>query len=199
TGPQAEWPEEVKLTLDIDRAISVGQELRPLQAKLAYGRRSLRLEQLKIGRPDNVTLEGSGNFDRANVTGSLALNANSASFGQLTALINPFAPALVTKLNAMGGNPGPARARLALELEKGSADRANARIALDLDSPQLKGSTSIVAKPPISAVNGVDVETLKRSELAGGAKQSAGQSGTPLTLLRLRRAMFPGGGAGRRV
>jgi uncharacterized protein involved in outer membrane biogenesis len=194
TGPQGEWPEEVKLTLDIGRAISAGQELRPLQAKLAYGPRSLRLEQLKIGRPDNVTLEGSGNFDRANVTGSLALNSSAASFGQLTALINPFAPALVTRLNAMGGNPGPARARLALELEKGSADRANARIVIDLDSPQLKGTTSIVAKPPISAVNGIDVETLKRSELAVDVKLASDQGRALLTLLGLDRSIVAGEG-----
>jgi uncharacterized protein involved in outer membrane biogenesis len=197
TGSQGEWPEEVKLSLDIGRAISAGQELRPLQAKLAYGPKSLTLEQLKIGQPDNVTLEGSGNFDRANVTGRLALNSSAASFGQLTALINPFAPALVARLNAMGGNPGPARAKLALELEKGSADRANARIVLDLDSPQLKGTTSIAAKPPIAAVNGVDVETLKRSELAVDAKLSSGQGRALLTLLGLDRAIVAGEGPAR--
>lgn len=196
-GPQGEWPEEVKLSLDINSAISAGRELRPLQAKLAYGPKSLRLEQLKIGQPDNVMLEGSGNFDRANVTGSLALNSNAASFGQLTALINPFAPALVTRLNAIGGNPGPARVRLALELEKGNADRANARIVLDLDSPQLKGMTSIVAKPPISAVNGIDVEALKRSELAVEAKLSSQQGSALLTLLGLDRTISAGEGPAR--
>src|SRR5205085_1568267 len=158
---------------------------------------SLRLEQLKIGQPDNVTLEGSGNFDRANVTGSLALNSSAASFGQLTALINPFAPALVARLNAMGENPGPARARLALELEKGSGDRANARIVFDLDSPQLKGTTSIAAKPPISAVNGIDVETLRRSELAVETKLSAAQGSALLMLLGLDRTIVAGEGPAR--
>src|SRR5262249_6270128 len=161
------------------------------------GPRSLRLEQLKVGQPDNVMLEGSGNFDRANVTGWLALNSSAATFGQLTALINPFAPALVARLNAMGGNPGPARAKLALELEKGSADRANAHIVLDLDSPQLKGTTSIAAKPPIAAVNGVDVETLKRSELAVDAKLSSDQGRALLTLLGLDRAIVAGEGPAR--
>jgi large subunit ribosomal protein L24 len=196
-GPQGEWPEEVQLSLDIGRAISAGQELRPLQAKLAFGPKSLRLEQLKIGQPDNVMLEGSGNFDRANVTGSLALNSSAASFGQLTALINPFAPSLVARLNAMGSSPGPARARLALELEKGSADRANARIVLDLDSPQLKGTTSIVAKPPILAVNGVDVEALRRSELAVKTKLSAEKGSALLMLLGLDRTIVAGDGPAR--
>ena len=51
----------------------------------ATGREGYPLEQLKIGQPDNVTLEGAGNFDRVNATGKLALNSSAASLGQLTA------------------------------------------------------------------------------------------------------------------
>src|SRR5262249_30771556 len=165
-GPQGEWPEEAQLSLDIGRAIAVGQELRPLQAKFGYGPKSLTLEQLKIGQPDNATLEGSGSFDRSNVTGKLALSSSAASLGQLTAMINPFVPALAARLSALGQSAGPARAKFSLELQKGNADRANARVALDLDTPQLKGSTTIAARPTIAAINGFDFETLRRSELA---------------------------------
>ena len=63
-GPQAEWPDEAQLSLDIGRAISAGQELRPLVAKIGYGPKTVSLERLKIGQPDNVMLEGAGNFDR---------------------------------------------------------------------------------------------------------------------------------------
>jgi large subunit ribosomal protein L24 len=35
-GPQAEWPDEAQLSLDIGRATAAGQELRPLTAKLGY-------------------------------------------------------------------------------------------------------------------------------------------------------------------
>jgi uncharacterized protein involved in outer membrane biogenesis len=196
-GPQGEWPEELQLSLDVGRAVWSGQELRPLQAKLGYGPKAFTLEQLKIGQPDNVTLEGSGSFDRANVTGRLALNSSAASFSQFTALINPFAPSLAARLNAMGGNPGPARAKLALELEKGSNDRANARVVLDLDAPQLKGTTTVAAKPPISAVNAIDLETLRRSELAVEAKLSSGQGSALLMLLGLDRTIVAGQGPGR--
>ena len=64
-GPQAEWPDEAQLSLNIGRAISAGQELRPLVARLGYGPKTFSLEQLKIGQPDSVTLEGAGSFDRA--------------------------------------------------------------------------------------------------------------------------------------
>ena len=72
-GPQGEWPDEGQLSLDIGRAISAGQELRPLLAKLGYSPKTLSLDQLKIGQPDSVTLEGTGSFDRVNAIGKLAL------------------------------------------------------------------------------------------------------------------------------
>ena len=64
-GPPGDWPEEAQLSLDIGRAMSAGQELRPFAAKLGYGPKSFSLDQLKIGQPDGVALEGSGKFDRA--------------------------------------------------------------------------------------------------------------------------------------
>ncbi len=48
-GPQGEWPDEAKLSLDIGRAISAGQELRPFMAKLGYDPKTVSLDQLKIG------------------------------------------------------------------------------------------------------------------------------------------------------
>ena len=196
-GPQAEWPEQAQLSLDIGRAISAGHELRPLQTKFSYGPKSLMLEQLKIGQSDNVTLEGSGNFDRASVTGKLALSSSATSFSQLTALINPFAPSLAAKLNTMGQSPGPARAKFSLELAKGNADRASARAVLDLDTPPLKGITTVAARPPVAAISGVDLDTLRRSELAVETKLSAEQGNALLTLLGLDRTIVAGEGPAR--
>lgn len=194
-GPQGEWPEEVLLSLDIGRAVAAGQELRPLQAKFGYGPKSLTLERLKVGQPGNVTLEGSGSFDRANVTGRLALGSNAASFDQLTALIQPFAPSLAARLNAIGQAPGPAQAKFSLELQKGKADRADARAVLQVEAPQLKGSATLAAHPPVAAVNGVDLETLRRSELSVETGLSAEQGGALLALLGLDRAIAAGEGA----
>ena len=69
-GPQAEWPDEGHLSLDIGRAISAGQELRPLVARLGYGPKAFSLDQLNIGQPDKVALEGTGRFDRVARSGS---------------------------------------------------------------------------------------------------------------------------------
>ena len=90
-----------------------------------------------------------GRFDRVASIGKLELHSTAASFGQITALVTPFAPSLAARLNAMGTSPGPARVKLAFELAKnaGQADRGNARAVIDVDAPQLKGITTITAKP----------------------------------------------------
>jgi hypothetical protein len=196
-GPQAEWPEQAQLSLNVGHAISSGQELRPLSATLGYDPKTISLHRLKIGRPDGVTMEGEGRFDRTNATGKLALNSSAASFNQLTALIAPFAPSAVARLDAMGTASGPARAKLSIDLDQvaGQTDRASARVVLDLDAPQLKGVTTLTAKPPIAAINGIDVEAIKRSEVAVDAKLSTGQGGSLLALLGLDRAIAAGEGA----
>jgi large subunit ribosomal protein L24 len=117
-GPQAEWPDEGHLALDIGRAVSAGQELRPLVARLGYGPKAFSLDQLNIGQLDKVALEGVGRFDRVASIGKLELNSTAASLGELTGLMAPFAPSLVARLNAMGTSAGPARVKLALALDK---------------------------------------------------------------------------------
>ena len=74
---------------------------------LATRRQTVSLEQLKIGQPDSVTLEGAGNFDRVNATGKLALNSSAASLGQLTSLIAPLCAGAGRAAQCDGDEPGP--------------------------------------------------------------------------------------------
>jgi large subunit ribosomal protein L24 len=195
-GPQAEWPDEAQLSLDIGRAVSAGQELRPLVAKLSYGPKTIALDQLKIGEASGVTMQGVGSFDRANATGKLALNASTASFAQFTALIAPVAPVVAARLNAIAARPGPARLKLSLDLDKNPdhADRANARAVLDIDAPDFKGVATMTAVPVIAAVRGIDLDALARSEIGIESKMSSGQGRSLLTLLGLDRAISAGDG-----
>jgi large subunit ribosomal protein L24 len=196
-GPQAEWPDEAQLSLDIGRAISAGQELRPLVAKLGYGPKTITLDQLKIGDASNVMMEGTGSFDRVDATGRLALNSSAASLGQITALIAPLAPALASRLNAMEASPGPARLKLTLDVDRNAerADRANARVALELDAPQLKGIATITAKPEVSAMRAIDRDALQRGEFSIESKLSSERGRSLLALLGLDRAIAGGEGA----
>jgi uncharacterized protein involved in outer membrane biogenesis len=195
-GPQAEWPDQAQLSLEIGRAISAGQELRPFAAKLGYGPNTILLEQLKFGDPSGVMVEAAGNFDRANASGKLALNSSAASLAKITGLIAPFAPALASRLDAMATAPGPARLKLTLDLDNNPehADRANARAVFDLDAPQLKGTATITAKPALAALRGIDLEALQRGEFGIESKLSAAQGRSLLVLLGLDRSIGLGEG-----
>jgi len=193
-GPQAEWPDEGQLTLDIGRAVSSGQELRPLVARLGYGPKVFVLDQLNIGQPENVSLEGLGRFDRIASIGKLELHSTAASLAQITALVTPFAPSLAARLNAMGASPGPARVNLAFELTKGAAPAGNARAVIDVDAPQLKGITTVTAKPALAAIQALDLQALGRSELGIESKLSSAQGRSLLALLGLERTIAAGDG-----
>ncbi|MEO6840651.1 MAG: AsmA-like C-terminal region-containing protein [Bradyrhizobium sp.] len=192
-GPQGEWPEKAQLSFDIGDAISAGQELGPMLAKLGYDPKTVVLDQLKVGRPDNVSLEGGGNFDRAGSNGKLALDSTAASLGKMTALIAPFAPSLAARLNALGPDSGPAHLKLALNLGKGQAGVASA--VLDLDMAQLKGEVTGTVTPPANAVRDLDIDKIRRSEFALESNLSSPRANALLALLGLDRAVTAGDGA----
>lgn len=196
-GPQGEWPEEARLSLDIGRAISAGQELRPFAAKLAYGPASLSLEQLHFGQASGVTTEASGSFDRTKATGKLALKSSANSLRELTALIEPFAPAVRVRFDAIPALPGATRLKLDLSLDKNAehADRSNARAVLELDAPQLKATTTLAAQLPAAAIGGIDLDRLRNSDFTLDSKVSTPQAGALLALLGLDRVVAAGEGA----
>jgi uncharacterized protein involved in outer membrane biogenesis len=198
-GPQGEWPDEGKLSLDVGRAFSAGQELSPLLAKIAYSPAKISLEQVKIGQLENVTLDAAGNFDRLNATGWLALNSSAASLGRLTSLVVPVSPVLAARLNAMGSSPGPARLKLALDVTQNSAqsDRVQARAVADLDSALLKVGVTVTGRPSVAAIQGLDLAALGRSEVWIDSKVSSEQGRSLLALLGLDRVVSAGDGPGQ--
>ena len=198
-GPQGDWPDQAQLSLEIGRATSAGQELRAFTAKFGYDPKTLILNQLKFGDTNGVATEGAGSFDRANASGKLALNSSAASFKQITALIQPLAPALASRIDAMGAGPGPARLKLTLDVDKNAehTDRANARATIDIDSPLLKGISTITAKPEVAALRGIDLEKLRRSEIGIETKLSSERGSALLALLGLDRAIAAGEGPAR--
>ncbi|MGY4622298.1 AsmA family protein [Bradyrhizobium sp. USDA 4486] len=195
--PQGEWPEEAKLSLDIGRAISAGQELKPFTAKLGYGPAALSLEQLHFGQTGGVTTEASGSFDRTKATGKLALKSSANSLRELTALIEPIAPALRARFDALPSVSGATRLKLDLSLDKNAehADRSYARAVLDFDAPQLKASATLAAQTPVAAVNGIDIEKLRSSDFTLDSKVSTPQAGVLLALLGLDHIVAAGEGA----
>ena len=194
-GPQADWPDEAQISLDIGRAVWAGREMSPFETTVRFGPKSASLDRLKIGAAAGVLLQGTGFFERASAAGKLSLSATSASLAQMSGLILPLAPAVADRISSLANVPGRARIKLAFELDtkRENSDRANARAVIDIDTPQLKGITTITSTPPVAAVRGIDLEALTHSEVGIGSKLS-GQGGTVLTLLGLDHAMAAGDG-----
>ena len=186
-GPQGEWPERGRLSLEIGHAISAGQDLHPFTAKLGYDPKTWTLDALKIGEAGSVMLEGKGGFDRTDATGKLALNSSAPSLPQMTGAIAPVWPQLAARLNAMKLGPGPAQVKLAFAVDKeaGRADRAQAQATIDLDAPQFKGSATISAKPGAASVRDADLDKLMHGEVTVETKLSSEQSASLLALVGL--------------
>ena len=199
-GPQADWPDQAQFSLDIGEAISSGQQLRPFSARFGYNPKSLLLDNLKFGDASGVTLESWGNFDRIGAMGKLELNATAASLGQLTGMVTPFAPSFASRLNALGTNAGPVRARLAFDLGSKravAADRVDAQAAFEFESPQFKGSGKLSAQPKIASLRGFDFKDVSQSEIGLDTKLSTEQGRLLLAMLSLDRAIAVGDGPAR--
>lgn len=239
-GPQAEWPDEVQLALDIGRGTVGGQEVAPLLAELGYGPTAFNLTSLKLGGTGGVTLDGSGAFDRTASTGKLGLKARAASLSQITAALAPLLPAgLAARLNALPAAPVGAQSMSKMKLsialdrmdtvdrakadskadsskadsskadsakadssksDRPKADRAGAHAAnvlatLEIDSPQLKGTTRASAQPTLATLQHLDLDALAKGEINVDSKLAADQGRTLLALLGLDRVLAAGDGA----
>lgn len=188
--PQAEWPDAGQMSLDIGRAVSAGQEMRPFVAQLAYTPKMISVDRFKVGEATGLMLDGRASFDRMEATGGLTLNATSASMSQISNMLAPLAPSVASRLNSMAAAPGAVRVKLSLDLTKDQqrADHTNVRAVFDIDAPQVKGTTTLTASPPIAAMRGVDLNELSRSDVLLESKL-AGQGGQLLALLGLSHAI----------
>ena len=186
-GPDTTWPDEAQLSVDIGRAISAGQTMRPFGIDLRYGKQTIALDRLRVGEATGVMLDGSGAFDRLSSTGQFNLAAASASMAQVGGLIAPFAPDVAARLAAMPAATGPVKLKLELATAKNDAqpDRARLTTTLTLDGAQLAGKASVTATPPLAAFRTLDLSALRSSDIAVTTKLSSPQGRNLVALLGL--------------
>ncbi|MGJ4930273.1 AsmA family protein [Bradyrhizobium sp. HKCCYLS2038] len=195
-GVTGEWPAEASVALDVGRAKLSGQELTPLTTRFSYDPKTIAVDQLKFGQSGGVTSEGSGRFDRTDATGRLVVTSLAGSLKEITALVQPLAPQISARFDALGTPAGAARLKLTLDLAKdpGNADRSQAKAVLDLDAPQLKGSATLIAKPSAAALRSFEVDAIDRTELSVESRVSAEQGNVVMALLGLDRVAAVGNG-----
>ena len=198
--PQKDWPDRGQLALKVAQAVSSGQELRPLVAKVRYDNKTIALDAFKVGKGRGLTIDGSGIFHRDATTGNLALQVAAPAISDLAAAIAPWAPTFAERSIAQDGQgPGAARLKLALDLDKDAkaADRASARATLTLSAPQLNGTLTLHAAPMRKTLHALDAETLAKTPVDLAIDASAGNGAILLRWLGLDRAIATGDGAAR--
>lgn len=199
-GPQGEWPEEAKLSLDIGRAISAGQELQRFSAGLAYDPKSVALDRLKFDQAGGVSVDGGGNLDRVNSQGRFVLNLTAASLRPMTSIVDALSPAWAQRLQAIDSASGPSTASLVLDLgadKKGDGGRRSATAQLDFATPQVTGHVQAGAAPAVSDLRGLDLGALSGNEFTIDARMSSQRGSTLLALFGLDRAVAAGEGTSR--
>lgn len=198
--PQQDWPDRGQLVLNVAQAVSSGQQLQPLAARLRYDDKTVALDALKVGQGKGLSIDGSGLFHRDTTTGSVTLQAAAPSMSNLADLVALWSPSFAERLTAQAGQtPGAARLKLALDLDKDAkaADRANARATLELTAPQFNGIATLQASPPREALNAMTLDALAKTPLDLSVDASAGNGVTLLRWLGLDRALAAGEGAAR--
>ncbi len=199
-GPQGEWPEEAKLSLDIAKAISAGQELQRFSTGLAYDAKSIALDRLKFDQAGGVSVDGGGNLDRVNSQGRFVLDLTAASLKPMASIVETLSPAWSQRLLAIDAASGSSTASLVLDLgadKKGDSGRRSALAQLDFATPVATGHLQATAEPPLSDLGGFDFSALSRNEFAVDARMSSQRGSTLLAVLGLDRVVAAGEGASR--
>jgi uncharacterized protein involved in outer membrane biogenesis len=197
-GPDANWPDEVAISLDVANAVSAGQELKPFAVKIGYDPKTITLDRLQIGQANGLSIQGGGNFDRASAAGKLVLEATSPSMDKLAEIVTPFSPQLAARVTA-AMVPGPVRVNLGLELVTATKAVPVGQVAasanLAIVAPQLKGTITAGASPSIASVRALDLDALSRAKVNVSTKLSAERGDALLGLLGLNRFVSAGDGA----
>lgn len=198
--PQHDWPDRGQLAVNIARAVSSGQELRPFVARLRYDDKTIALDGLRVGQARGLTMDGSGVFHRDTATGNVALQAAAPSVSNFVEFIAPWAPSFAERLSAQAAQtPGAARVKLSLDLDKDAkaADRASARASLELIAPQFSGNVTLRASPMREAMHAMKVDALAKTPLDVAIDASADNGATLLRWFGLDRVIATGEGAAR--
>lgn len=189
-GPNFNWPDEVKISLDFGKAVLAGQDVRPVAVDFAISPTAISLSRLNVGDVKSLAINGSGSFDRIAGSGRFSLNASAASLEQIGNLVAPLFPTVADRLTALERSPGDVRLQLTADVNPANeTSLANARVVLGIDASQIKGSITLRGVASLDAVRRVDFATLSRSEVASDVKLTSDKSSTMLSLLGLDRVL----------
>lgn len=196
-GPQSGWPDEGQVVLNAESAALAGETVRPVAVSLSYSPTKFTLDRIEIGNASSdLTVSGTGSFDRTEGGGKLGLYASASSLERVGSLVSPFAPALAERLAAVPKEPGSAVMLVAATLGKAKdrSGRTDGEAVLNLEAPQLKGTITLKGSPNIDLARGLDLAALRGSPFNLETSLTAKQTATIVASLGLDRIISPGDG-----
>ena len=130
-GLSLEWPREVALGLDIERAQIAGFEARKVQTRLKFDAQGIAIERLSVADFGNATIDASGRLiTTANPGGNITVDLDARDLGGVMALAERFAPTLAGPLRRLAATQNSAKLRLTLGLENTGRGSATGKLAI---------------------------------------------------------------------
>jgi len=130
-GVDLEWPREIVLALDIDRARLAGLEGRNVTARMAVDAKGISVERISVGDLGQSSIEARGRIETEPApSGGITVDLDAREFAGLIAVAEKFAPGAVEPLRKLAARQKTARVSAALNLSHATAGMTTGRFGV---------------------------------------------------------------------
>ncbi len=187
SGLGLEWPREVALALEADRARIAGFEARKSTARVTFDARGVAIERLAIADFGNATIEASGRIETTSSPGgNITVDLDARELNGIIALAERFAPPLAAPLRHLAGTQKTAKLRATVSLQPASGSAtAKLDLAGRIGAVRVNLAAAATGQPEAFAVT--DLRALSATDLRLDAQLEADHGGILLALIGLDR------------
>jgi large subunit ribosomal protein L24 len=134
-GSGFEWPGEIALALEVNRATVAGYEAKGVSARLKLDRNGLAIDRARVADLGQASFDLNGRIDGPLATprGSLTLDIDGRNLDAAVEVLAKFAPDLGERVRKTASRIVPVRVRTTLQIEEaqaGAAGPSAAKLAL---------------------------------------------------------------------
>jgi large subunit ribosomal protein L24 len=131
SGLGLEWPKEVALAVDIDRARLAGFEAHKTQARLKFDAGGIAVERLSVADFGKATVQASGRIVTTPTPGgNIAIDLEARDLTGVIALADKFVPTLAETLRDLAGSQNNAKLALTISLDNAGSGSATGTLGV---------------------------------------------------------------------
>jgi large subunit ribosomal protein L24 len=186
-----EWPEEISLALDMDRARLAGLDVRRAHIKAVLASDGLQIERLAVGDLGGMEVEAEGAVEAvfSAPRGRLTARLQAEDLSGLAPLVSSFAPQWVEPARQVQRRVGSADLNARLEVGAGPRSEIASRAHLDVIGKL--GSTRVALKSQIDG----SLADWQAAQVEIEANIDGDDAASTLRMLGLERALLGDGGS----